>query len=46
QDVANAFMDQTAWARMSMMNTSRMGFFSSDRAVDEYAKDIWGVSGV
>jgi starch phosphorylase len=46
QDAANAFMDQTAWARMSMLNTSRMGFFSSDRAVDEYAKDIWGVSGV
>ena len=46
QDAANAFMDQAAWARMSMLNTSRMGFFSSDRAVDEYAKDIWGVSGV
>lgn len=46
QDVAAAFRDRTAWARMSMLNTARMGFFSSDRAVDEYAKEIWGTGGV
>ncbi len=46
KDAAEAYLDQSAWARMSMLNTARMGFFSSDRAVDEYAKGIWGVGGV
>src|SRR5207249_7304390 len=32
-----------AWWRASILNTSRMGWFSSDRAVREYAEDIWNV---
>ncbi|MCL5023152.1 MAG: glycogen/starch/alpha-glucan phosphorylase [Nitrospirae bacterium] len=39
--VGLAFGDQELWTRMSIMNTARMGKFSSDRAIAEYCRDIW-----
>ncbi|MBU4132389.1 MAG: glycogen/starch/alpha-glucan phosphorylase, partial [Proteobacteria bacterium] len=41
QAVAMAYQDQRHWTRMSILNTANMGKFSSDRAVREYARDIW-----
>jgi starch phosphorylase len=35
-----------AWSRMSILNVARMGKFSSDRSISEYAKDIWKVEAV
>ena len=34
------------WARMAILNVARMGKFSSDRTVGEYARDIWGIKRV
>jgi starch phosphorylase len=31
------------WARKAVLNLARMGKFSSDRAITEYARDIWGI---
>jgi starch phosphorylase len=41
QDTAGpAFTDQTGWARRAILNIARIGKFSSDRTVGEYARDI------
>ncbi|MBI4676680.1 MAG: glycogen/starch/alpha-glucan phosphorylase [Elusimicrobia bacterium] len=39
------YRDRTAWAKCSILNVAKSGRFSSDRAIREYAKDIWGVPG-
>ncbi|MDR1817758.1 MAG: glycogen/starch/alpha-glucan phosphorylase [Puniceicoccales bacterium] len=39
-----AYLDRPRWARMAILNTLRMGKFSSDRTIHEYARDIWRVN--
>ena len=34
-----------AWWRKSILNTARMGWFSSDRAIQEYADEVWRLKG-
>jgi starch phosphorylase len=41
--VGKLFLDKEEWARKSILNTARMGKFSSDRSVMEYANTIWGL---
>jgi starch phosphorylase len=43
---ARDFRDESLWARKMILTIARMGKFSSDRAVSEYARDIWGVAPV
>ena len=44
--VSEAYKDRDEWTRMSILNTARMGKFSTDRTIHEYARDIWGVKPV
>lgn len=41
EKVSEAFRDKARWAKMAILNTARMGKFSSDRTIHEYAEDIW-----
>ena len=36
--------DKPFWARKMLVNTARCGFFSSDRTIAEYNRDIWRLS--
>ena len=42
--VAERWHDKDTWWRASVLNTARMGWFSSDRAIREYAAEIWNVT--
>jgi starch phosphorylase len=38
-----AYADRDRWVRMAAMNTARAGFFSSDRTIRGYMRDVWSV---
>ncbi|MCI2047432.1 MAG: glycogen/starch/alpha-glucan phosphorylase [Faecalibacterium sp.] len=40
-DVQRLYRDRAGWSRMSLENIANSGIFSADRAVSEYARDIW-----
>jgi starch phosphorylase len=42
-EVGYIFRDEKRWTRMSILNTARMGKFSSDRAIREYCQRVWRV---
>ncbi|MBE9125181.1 MULTISPECIES: glycogen/starch/alpha-glucan phosphorylase [unclassified Coleofasciculus] len=44
--VSQAYRDQDNWIRMSILNTARMGKFSSDRTIRQYCQEIWNVEPV
>jgi starch phosphorylase len=41
--VDELWLDRGQWNRKSLLNIARMGKFSSDRAIAEYARDIWQI---
>ena len=43
QRMAKTYADRAAWDRMSLLNIARSGIFAADRAVAQYADNIWHV---
>ena len=43
-DVDRVFADPAEWTRRSILSTAGMGKFSTDRTIDEYAREIWGIA--
>jgi glycogen phosphorylase len=43
KEVDKKYKDQDQWLKMSLMNIAGSGFFSSDRTITEYAKQIWNI---
>jgi starch phosphorylase len=44
--VSEAFKDQDKWHRMAILNIAKMGHFSSDRTIKQYAGEIWNAAAV
>ena len=45
-DLQRLYADREHWAKMSLKNIANSGIFSADRAVLDYARDIWHASTV
>lgn len=46
EKVSKVYQDQGKWNRMAILNVARSGKFSSDRAISQYAKNIWNLTAV
>ena len=46
QEAVRTYADSTAWNQKSLMNISGAGRFAADRAINEYARDIWHTKSV
>ena len=44
QLVSEDYLEPAGWVRKSILNVARMGKFSSDRTINEYARDIWHIT--
>lgn len=42
-NISKVFMNPSSWHKMAVLNVARMGRFSSDRVISEYANEIWQV---
>ena len=43
EKVGELYKDRDEWAKKSILNVAKMGKFSSDRTIREYAREIWGI---
>ncbi|HEY9626460.1 MAG TPA: glycogen/starch/alpha-glucan family phosphorylase [Coleofasciculaceae cyanobacterium] len=44
EQVSQVYADRDRWIRMTILSAARMGKFSADFAVQEYCRDIWGIT--
>lgn len=41
EEALRAYVDQKTWAKKTLVNIAEAGYFSSDRTIEEYNRDIW-----
>lgn len=41
EEALKAYADQKTWAKKALVNIAKAGYFSSDRTIEEYNRDIW-----
>ena len=41
EEALRAYADQKTWAKKALVNIAKAGYFSSDRPIEEYNRDIW-----
>jgi starch phosphorylase len=46
EQVNETYRDRNRWIKMAILNVARSGKFSSDRAIHQYAENIWGITPV
>ena len=46
EKVSKIWKNTDEWTRMSILNTARMGKFSTDRTISDYAREIWNITSV
>ncbi|MBR5154728.1 MAG: glycogen/starch/alpha-glucan phosphorylase [Alphaproteobacteria bacterium] len=46
KEAEKEYLNKETWAKKTIYNVARVGYFSSDRSVDEYAKNIWHIEDV
>jgi starch phosphorylase len=44
--VDEAYGKREEWMRKAVLNTAHAGWFSADRTIRGYARDIWGIAGI
>lgn len=44
EEIERRYNDRHEWAKMCLVNIAKSGYFSSDRTIDDYAKEIWGLT--
>ena len=42
-EIERRYLDRSGWARSCLVNIAQSGYFSSDRTIEEYAKEIWKI---
>ncbi|MBR0480841.1 MAG: glycogen/starch/alpha-glucan phosphorylase, partial [Firmicutes bacterium] len=43
EELMQSYKDKKHWQQMALANIANSGFFSSDRTIKEYAKEVWGL---
>ena len=41
ENMIDAYEDRKAWSKMTLVNIAKAGYFSSDRTIADYERDIW-----
>ena len=41
EEALKAYVNRTEWAKKMLVNIAKAGYFSSDRTIEEYNRDIW-----